>query len=143
MKNLQQLFTGKTVNEKYDLVLSRIVTSSKLWFLDKKGELICYRDEQDKPVAPLWSDAQLAIKNPPPESGIKAVDMDIETFLLQFTLFLFNSQTQLAISPLPNDTEVITLGALNFARDLIERIRIVEGEEKALFYLNELKKMIK
>ncbi|WP_314722202.1 DUF2750 domain-containing protein [Haemophilus pittmaniae] len=143
MENLQQLFANKTADKKYDLVLSHIVTGNKIWFLDKKGELIFYQNEQGKPVAPLWSDAQFAKENPPPKSEIEAVDMDVETFLLQFTLFLFNSQTQIAISPHPDDTEVITLGALNFARDLIEKIREVEGEDKALFYLNELKKIIK
>ncbi|WP_439295109.1 DUF2750 domain-containing protein [Lonepinella sp. BR2882] len=140
---LTTLFNNKNDDEKYDLVLNRIVKQDKLWFLDNEGELVLYKDETGKNFAPIWSDEALALSNPPPKSKIKAVDMDVETFLLQFTVFLFNSQTQLTISPMPKDEQMISQNTLAFARDLIEIIRLEQGEEKALYYLNELKNIIK
>ncbi|WP_439235014.1 DUF2750 domain-containing protein [Lonepinella koalarum] len=143
LNELTNLFKNKNDDEKYDLVLNRIVKQDKLWFLDNDGELVLYKDETGKNFAPVWSDEALALSNPPPKSKIKAVDMDVETFLLQFTVFLFNSQTQLTISPMPTDEQMIAQNALAFARDLIEVIRVEQGEEKALYYLGELKKIIK
>ncbi|MDH2925717.1 DUF2750 domain-containing protein [Lonepinella koalarum] len=142
-KELQTLFNNKNDNEKYDLVLKRMIKQDNLWFLDKEGELVFYTNEERKNFAPLWSDEELALSNPPTNSNIKAVEMDVETFLLQFTVFLFNSQTQLVISPTPNDEQMIIQNALAFARDLIEVIRVEQSEEKALYYLGELKKIIK
>ncbi|WP_439291141.1 DUF2750 domain-containing protein [Lonepinella koalarum] len=142
-KELQALFNNKNDNEKYDLVLKRMIKQDNLWFLDKEGELVFYTNEERKNFVPLWSDEELALSNPPTNSNIKAVEMDVETFLLQFTVFLFNSQTQLVISPTPNDEQMIIQNALAFARDLIEVIRVEQSEEKALYYLGELKKIIK
>lgn len=69
--------------------------------------------------------------------------MDIDTFLLQFSVFLFNTKTYIAISPLPNEQKIIVLSSLEFSRDIIEKIRIKEGEEEALYYLKEMKNIFK
>ncbi|WP_044470261.1 DUF2750 domain-containing protein [Mannheimia massilioguelmaensis] len=141
-KELTKKLKHENTNEKYDFLLKRMVSLDHIWFLDNEGELVLYKDDAGKPFVPLWSDEKLAQLTPPKNSKIKAVEMDIETFILQFSFFLFNSQTNVAVSPLPSDTEMLVQNSLAFTRDLIETIRADVSEEKAVFYLQEVKKLL-
>lgn len=52
-------------NEKYNTILNNIIQSNKIYFLDNKGELVLYKDDEGKSFVPIWSDKHVALLNPP------------------------------------------------------------------------------
>lgn len=122
--------------ERFEYSIKTIAGTQILYLLDGKDDWICLQDDNGKEYLMIFPEsefAELSMQWNPQANSLD--EMELENFLEDTIPMMVENDIKLAIFPLDEKTDTITLDPIEFAKIINSHLSEWYGEEFELSYL--------